>query len=42
MPVVFVIDKALPKDVKTITLSYTFFELNKPVPVAAAQAGSGT
>lgn len=41
MPVVFVIDKALPKDVKTITLSYTFFELNKPVPVAAAQAGSG-
>ncbi|CAG9270361.1 Cytochrome c oxidase assembly protein CtaG [Paraburkholderia unamae] len=30
MPVVFVIDPKLPKDVKTITLSYTFFELNKP------------
>ena len=27
MPVVFVIDPALPKDVKTITLSYTFFEV---------------
>jgi len=26
-PVVFVIDPKLPKDVKTITLSYTFFEL---------------
>ncbi|WP_322031929.1 cytochrome c oxidase assembly protein [Paraburkholderia sp. J76] len=30
MPVVFVIDPKLPKDVKTITLSYTFFELSKP------------
>ena len=28
MPVVFYIDPALPKDVKTITLSYTFFEIN--------------
>jgi len=27
MPVVFVIDPKLPKDVKTITLSYTFFEV---------------
>ncbi|MBJ9674951.1 cytochrome c oxidase assembly protein [Burkholderia gladioli] len=35
MPVVFVIDPALPKDVKTITLSYTFFELNTPASVAA-------
>ncbi|WP_186065395.1 cytochrome c oxidase assembly protein [Burkholderia gladioli] len=35
MPVVFVIDPALPKDVKTITLSYTFFELNTPALVAA-------
>jgi cytochrome c oxidase assembly protein subunit 11 len=26
-PVVFVIDPKLPKDVKTITLSYTFFEV---------------
>lgn len=28
MPVVFYIDPAIPKDVKTITLSYTFFEVN--------------
>jgi cytochrome c oxidase assembly protein subunit 11 len=28
MPVLFVIDPMLPKDVKTITLSYTFFNLN--------------
>jgi cytochrome c oxidase assembly protein subunit 11 len=27
MPVVFYIDSGLPKDVKTITLSYTFFEV---------------
>lgn len=27
MPVVFYIDPALPRDVKTITLSYTFFEV---------------
>lgn len=27
MPVTFYIDPALPKDVKTITLSYTFFEV---------------
>lgn len=39
MPVVFVIDPKLPKDVKTITLSYTFFELNKPaVPKAPNQS----
>lgn len=37
MPVVFVVDAKLPKDVKTITLSYTFFELNTP---AAATTGS--
>jgi cytochrome c oxidase assembly protein subunit 11 len=30
MPVVFYIDPALPKDVKTITLSYTFFEIAGP------------
>lgn len=34
MPVVFVVDPKLPKDVKTITLSYTFFELNTPKSVA--------
>jgi cytochrome c oxidase assembly protein subunit 11 len=28
MPVVFFVDAGLPKDVKTITLSYTFFEIN--------------
>jgi len=27
MPVVFVIDNALPADIATITLSYTFFEV---------------
>jgi cytochrome c oxidase assembly protein subunit 11 len=36
-PVVFVIDPKLPKDVKTITLSYTFFEVpGKGAPDAAA------
>ena len=34
MPVVFVVDPKLPKDVKTITLSYTFFELDAPKTVA--------
>ena len=40
-PVVFVIDPKLPRDVKTITLSYTFFEV-KGKDLAAAPAGSGT
>ena len=31
-PVVFVIDPKLPKDVKTITLSYTFFEIGGKTP----------
>ena len=31
-PVVFVVDRKLPKDVKTITLSYTFFEVGGKVP----------
>lgn len=30
MPVVFYIDPELPRDVKTITLSYTFFEIGGP------------
>jgi cytochrome c oxidase assembly protein subunit 11 len=34
MPVVFVVDRKLPKDVKTITLSYTFFELSTPASVS--------
>ncbi|MBC3885668.1 cytochrome c oxidase assembly protein [Undibacterium griseum] len=34
MPVVFYIDPALPKDVKTITLSYTFFEVGNKTGVA--------
>ena len=33
-PVVFVIDPKLPKDVSTITLSYTFFEVGGRVPPA--------
>jgi cytochrome c oxidase assembly protein subunit 11 len=27
MPVVFFVDQKLPKEVKNITLSYTFFEI---------------
>ena len=33
-PVVFVIDPKLPRDVHTITLSYTFFEVGGTVPAA--------
>ena len=46
-PVVFVIDPLLPKDVTTITLSYTFFEVGGKVPAApqstaaAAQPAEG-
>jgi cytochrome c oxidase assembly protein subunit 11 len=36
-PVVFVIDSRLPKDVTTITLSYTFFEVKGKVATQAAQ-----
>lgn len=35
-PVVFVIDPRLPKDVSTITLSYTFFEVGGKVPAPPA------
>ena len=37
-PVVFVIDPKLPKDVKTITLSYTFFEVAGKGGVKVGQA----
>jgi len=43
-PVVFVIDPKLPKDVTTITLSYTFFEVGgkiPPAPQAASLDGKG-
>ena len=33
-PVVFVVDSKLPKDIKTITLSYTFFEVGGTTPPA--------
>ena len=48
-PVVFVVDNKLSKDVNTITLSYTFFEVGSgtpPAPVASvklpAAAGQGS
>ena len=41
MPVVFVLDPALPKDVATVTLSYTFFELNGATPKPAANGVTG-
>ena len=39
-PVVFVIDRKLPKDIKTITLSYTFFEVGGKVPAEPQAAGA--
>ncbi|MFZ4652294.1 MAG: cytochrome c oxidase assembly protein, partial [Rubrivivax sp.] len=33
-PVAFVIDPKLPRDVTTITLSYTFFEVGGRTPAA--------
>jgi cytochrome c oxidase assembly protein subunit 11 len=39
-PVVFVVDPKLPKDVKTITLSYTFFEVGGKTPQAPQQAAA--
>ena len=42
-PVAFVIDPKLPKDVTTITLSYTFFEVGAktpPAPQAALKTGA--
>ncbi len=40
-PVVFVIDPKLSKDVKTITLSYTFFEVDGKTPAAPVAAVQG-
>lgn len=40
-PVVFVIDPKLPRDVKTITLSYTFFEVGGRTPAAPAGQRAG-
>ena len=42
-PVAFVIDPKLSKDVSTITLSYTFFEVGSGTPPApVAQSGKGS
>jgi cytochrome c oxidase assembly protein subunit 11 len=38
-PVVFVVDNKLDKDVKTITLSYTFFEVGSGIPRAPTAPG---
>ncbi|MEY3468630.1 MAG: hypothetical protein RL203_724, partial [Pseudomonadota bacterium] len=38
-PVVFVIDPKLSKDVSTITLSYTFFEVGSKTPAAPVAVG---
>jgi cytochrome c oxidase assembly protein subunit 11 len=40
-PVVFYIDPKLPRDVRTITLSYTFFEVGGKTPQAAAPIAAG-
>jgi cytochrome c oxidase assembly protein subunit 11 len=40
-PVVFVVDPKLPRDVTTITLSYTFFEVGGKVPPAPAGGVGG-
>jgi len=41
-PVAFVIDPRLPKDVTTITLSYTFFEVGGKTPAAPTAAAPAT
>ncbi|MEO7941270.1 MAG: cytochrome c oxidase assembly protein, partial [Burkholderiaceae bacterium] len=39
-PVVFVIDPKISRDVTTITLSYTFFEVGGTVPPAPSSAAA--
>ena len=41
-PVAFVIDPKLPRDVTTITLSYTFFEVGGTVPAAPGSTAAST
>ena len=41
-PVAFVIDPRISKDVKTITLSYTFFEVGGKTPPAPASSAANT
>lgn len=40
-PVVFTVDSRLPKDVATITLSYTFFEVGGRTPPAPTTSSAG-
>ena len=42
MPVVFVIEPGLPKDVNTVTLSYTFFKVEGAAPAAARPDDGGS
>jgi len=42
MPVVFVIESGLPKDVNTVTLSYTFFKVEGAAPTAARPRGGNS
>ena len=41
-PVAFVIDPRIPKDVTTITLSYTFFEVGGKTPAAPVTSAART
>lgn len=41
MPVTFVIESGLPKDVNTVTLSYTFFKVEGAAPTAALPQNGG-
>ena len=42
MPVVFVVDPTLPADLATITLSYTFFEVEGAGKTSSGAAGGGS